>query len=497
MRLSRLFWVGGAAVAYGLLVYWVSTANSSPAFLNVRFAVLQSLLLVGSAQWWVNPLRGSYYDYTSPLALVSVWTFVFFGLGSVPVWAEPSLRPVTGNPGAIEHFPAVLAPVVTGIFVWDWVYRTVHRKAVPIPQRSVRTDGLGPNIKALFLFWVLVALLGYAYLAVRYTPVGLGFAAVGADQADALATSFDQALNQIIVELILFSWALCVVVVIRARRTRWRWTGMAGALAMLVLVVSTLSRRRVLIAGLILLGLVLYLKRPSRARFRSLLLRVAGAVVVLGMLVSGLRVGYGLIEGGKREFGTTPGGLIDAARLLESNPQSVRAGVGQISQYTLAGRLAGLDLLAGVQESRSELGVSFLRGKVNLLAATKVVPSFVWPDKPTRDPKSMSREHLSLPDLDHVNTVVSSAYLDFGALGVVAGFALFALLMSGVEAVIWHQSFGTVLYFGTLIYPANYETYVLSHPLLWLRFVLLVGVVSYVVLGIASALRTMRSQEDF
>lgn len=485
---QRILSVLACSLLYGLLILWLSTGSGhSSSGDRIVFAALQSLLLIACFQWWMRPIAGRHHDYLCPLTLVSVWTFVFFGPGSVPAYVERSFQLGLGNPGAVEHFPHVLVPVVAGAFVWDWSYRAVHRCFVR-PSSSSLNVRLTPEVKALLVFWVGVSLVVYTYLTSNYTQLGLGFAPTGNRVAGSLGGDLDTALNQIFAKIVLFSWALSVYVALVARDRTWRWAGIAGVAAMGLLLMSTLSRRRLLIAGLALLGLYLYLHRPTGRRARRILVLTGIAVLMGGVLVTGLRVIRTVGSQGGSLKSTTPASLLAASQRVEfGDPRVLDAGE-KITRYSLTHRLAGLDLLAGARAAREELGVSSIGGRHNSLAALQAVPRAVWPAKPDVSPKRLAREHYSLPDLDHLNTVVSSAYLDWGATGVVLGFVAFALLMGAVEAFIWRLDYAPILYFGTLIFPANVESYVVLQPLLWLRFVVLVGLISLLVLAGVRAL---------
>lgn len=486
LRLDRTLVVLAAALAYGLCVLWLALGAGHDLNGIITFSTLQALLLIGCFQWWFFPMEGRYHDYLCPLTLISLWTFVFFGPGSVPAYVDRPIQLGLGNPGAVEYFPMVLAPVVAGIFLWDWSYRFVHDHAVPCsssqPSRRVT---FGPDIKILLLFWVVTSVVGYVYLASRYSQSGVGFvgAGIGSTRTQ-LDNPLDTALNQILWYVVFFAWTISVFVVLTARQKSWKTIGVLGAAVTGLLILSTLSRRRILIAGLTFLGLYLYQRRPSGKQLRTFTLKVGSVVLLVGLLVTGLKVVRGLGGEAGDNQGSSFGSIASSSRQIELEAPAFRDAAVVMIRYSVGYRLAGLDLLAGTYESRSESGTPLMEGHQNLLAASKALPQFLWPEgQPEDQPKELARKHFSLPDLDHLNTFVSAAYMDFGGLGVSVGFVLFAVLMALVEGLIWHQRLGVILYFGTLSFPADYETYMLLQPLLWLRFLLLVGILSFVVLA--------------
>lgn len=459
-----------AWLAFGLGVggFFLLFSAQGIAF-SLQYSAGLILLTMLCFRWLTNPVHPGILGFFSPHGIVLVNSFVYFGLGPLPRIAFPEAR-IIGyfNLGAEEYYIPALLLCLAGLLVFDQTYRWTCRK---LSLERVIAEGLerfySPSgrrwLPRLSFFWYFVCLAVFGYMTRSYVMHSFNFAGV------------EGAIENIFLQggpwLLGTAWIMLSLLFARPA-SRFSPKLILPLFVFLLPVVLAYENRRIIIYCLVISFAVYYLY-PRR----SIMLKTAvwGLLLIIG--------GFLLITTAKHLTRTDPSlqrhimeerNIFRRARLIVTSPGFFE--IEQVDTHlrqSMVVRFNALDWPAALMEAHYNSGVSFLGGVHNLEAAAAVVPRVIWPGKPPMELASTVNRHFELAWFDQLVTVLGSTYADWGAGGVIAGFAFLGAALALALRLIFLRRDGLIVYLGSLLPLMFFESYLMRYILLWFRWVLI------------------------
>lgn len=445
---------------------------------SLTFSVLLGLLTMVCFRWWTNPLYNNIYDYFSPLAIISTFGFVYMGVGNImPFLDHESMR--FGNSGADEYYIPPLFASLIGVILFDVAYRltSAHQKEREKnhPLSRLGIENLSDfRIKVNAITWYIIGFLVFEYMSAKYVKYGMSYMGVAGEIDNILANAGPGFLYA--------SWCALSLLMFTAKSTYSRWLYGIAALSLMPILFAFSSRNMAIIV-VIISGVSYLATRPDRGISSKTVMTIAIALVTLFVLITGVKSAYYrdsslqaviLSEHNLRGRFTA---TLDSKVFL--NLSAINDQINGDSSY----RIAGLDFPAAIEKAHSEQDIPYMLGYHNLVAVTQTIPRIVWPGKFVDEPKSVITDHFGLESIviDQLPTLIGSAYADGGLWGVLIGMPLLAIILCLMQSWIWGFKEGFILYMASMSYLACYETYLLSNPLMALRFAVIMIAINFII----------------
>ena len=475
---KRLFTVLASSLVVAALSVIPPVVQGRDCVSILLFASLEAILGVSAFRWWYHPLYRTSYNYFSPLALVNTLGYLYAGPGNTfSLAGRDDLYGV--NEGVSNVFIFPLIAVVLGTVVFDVAYRCMSRQMTPTPtypmcaiERVLRNRAA---VRPYLIVWIAVVVGINAYLGSKYLLTR-------ASSVDGV--ELDNILSQSRVALLMMGWA-AISVLFGISKSRVAKAVSCLLFALLIPYVITLLSRQFCIRFLVctLFVVVAVKGRTGNVPIRSIAL-ISAAAVLSFIAISSFRYDLGY---GRTAVEARTGTL---AQEVLGGSLDIRA-AGKFLREFNQGRLAGLEFVSAIENSRHTQNLPWMFGYHNWLVMARSVPRLLWAGKPQTDPEVAINRHYGLEDVDQLSLPFSSAYADGGVVGVVIGFAILGVSMCFIQHWVWRLENGFLLYMGSMSVLLNYEAYLLEYPLAWIRCLLVLVLVDASVRAVTKPVRLM------
>lgn len=423
------------------------------------------LLGIAAFKWFYFPVYRSYYNCTSPLAIVSVLAYIYGGPGNCL-----SLSIGNGIYGNIADWDNFLFPMIAaliGVYMFDAAYRktsqlTEETGSYPLGGVDSAKWQLSAPLVLYASLWVALVVAVNIYLGARYSL---------ANQGSLNGPELDNALYQSRLELLAMAWGTVAGAANKAKgrlKTTATWLLLIPLLPYLMVFLSRQYAIRVIATSVIA---YILMSRANRISFKTLgvWLGCAGlSFLVLSNFRSDLmlgRTGYNreILQRNSKDTSTKD---IGAGIFTEGIDLSATSAF--LTSYNL-NRMSGLEFATAIESAHQSSNIPWMFGYHNWLVLARGVPRVIWPGKPDVDPKSAISQHFGFPDVDHLSLPFSSGYADGGIVGVAVGFAIMGVSLCLLQHWVWGMKNGLMIYLGSTVLLMNFEQYVLEYPVHWLR----------------------------
>ena len=447
------------------------------------FSVLLGVLTFVCFMWWAEPLYNNPYDYFSPLAVFQSLSFIYMGVGNIIAFCDHEGMRGGGNPGADEYYNVILIAAIVGLIVFDYVYRLISSRlderviGYPMDRANIESYPL-IFIRLNATLWYGIGFLVFAYMNSKYIKTGMVYARVEGE--------VDNILNLASPGLFFAAWATLSLLLFMDKKMRYKLVYWFALFSLLPILFSHASRTAALFA--IGLSCVCYIiANPGRGISFKIVAIVSILFPAAYIALTGVKLALNY-DVDLREYIMNRYGMHERFDAILRSPvflSTVYLETGEALNYAREDstiRVAGLEYPAAMQKAHSEDNVPYMFGEHNLVAAGMTVPRVIWPGKPIYDPKWFIDDHYNLWAVDdQLPTPIGSAFADGGMLGVLVGLPLLAIVLCLLQHWIWGLRDGLYIYLGSLGILAHYETHLASIPLNWLRLIVIIIAINYVV----------------
>lgn len=445
---------------------------------SLVFSILLGLLTVACFRWWTRPAYNNLYDYFSPLAILSTLSFVYMGIGNIMPFIDHELMRYS-NPDADKYYILPLLASLFGVILFDVSYRltSVHMKererSHPLNQLSIENLS-GFRIKVNAVTWYVVGMLVFEYMSAKYVKFGISYMNVTAE--------IDNILNHAALGFFYASWCALSLLLFTTKSMSSRLI-YGTAISSLFPVLFSYSSRSVAIIAAVISGICFLVTRPNREISLKSAIAIAAAVVTFFVILTGVKTAY-YKDDSLQEAMISEHNL--RGRFVTTLGADGFLSTREISDYIRndsSYRIAGLEFPAAIERAHNKHGIAYMFGYHNLIAVSQTIPRIIWPGKLVDDPESVVVDHFGLGGVmgDQMSTLIGSAYADGGLLGVLIGMPLIAIVLCLMQGWVWSLEGGFIIYLANMNYLANFETFLLSNPLMSLRFILIMVVVNFAV----------------
>lgn len=450
--------------------------------LSLQYSVGMAILTVLCFRWWSNPVHSGILAYLSPHTIILVHSFFYFGPGSLPRMAFPRAEMIgLHNIGADEYYLPTLFLAISGLLVFDLVYRKTSLKLQAEARVREGIDHFNSPEMQSFLpvisvFWYCVCLGVFVYMTRSYVLHSYVFKGVQG--------AIDNIFFQSGYWLVGTAWIMMSVLLFKPGSVLAK-ISIGGLLGFLLPIIFAYQNRRLIVYCLAVTALMylVYSKKPPRLKVVcwSALLALVAFFLMTSVKYTATTDPFlrRYVKEDRNLFRRTRK-IIFSSQFLDTGPVKGMLVTG------IFNRLNGLDWAAAIMGGRVNLGVPFLWGKHNLPAAAIIIPRVIWPGKPIPDIEGVVNRHFELAYFDQLATILGSAYADGGVFGVILSFAFLGGVFPLAVWFVFQRKDGMIVYLGSLLPLLSFETYVLRYPFEWFRWVLILMVMNSAVMSIRS-----------
>ncbi len=474
---KRRMIVGWSALALGSTSFFLLVLVRDMS-LAIQFSFGIVILTSICFRWWTNPVHPGILGYISPLTVVMVFSFLYLGLGSMPMLVSSyRISYLNYNLGSEEFYLPMLFVALAGLISFDLVYRKLSQlTAVNESYDSSLRHFYSPEIQRFLpvsaVFWYSVCLAVFIYMSRTYLMYTFLFVGVESEVDNIFLQGGDSLLGTV--------WILMSLYLFRPGGKTVKIV-IFLMLVTLIPIIFGYQNRRIIVYSLLMTVVAYFFFKERIVRLKVVVWSVA---IVLGAFVIMSSVKYAVsTDASLNRKIKEDRNLISRAVATVKSPQFLNFNIlGSMLVYSFSSRLNGLDWAASMMEAHVNSGIPFMMGRHNLLCAAKIVPRVIWPGKPTGPIEVAVVRHFELAYFDQLGSILGSAYADGGIIGVILGFGFLGFFFPLALKLIFMRQDGIIIYMGAMVPLLSFENFLLRYPFYWLRWVLVLMVVNSVIL---------------
>lgn len=415
------------------------------------------------------------FGYCSPHTIILLNGLIFYGLGNL----FPLILPdqVMINYGAIDFYLPVLVLYIAGLIVFDLVYRVVVKWLsldVRIKQRM--EDFFSTDIQEALPFYTVLSYIVcwglFIHLTGEYMLSPFKFSGATSETANIMART-----SYLVMSM---AWSLMGIIFFREKSALSRTLVIAGFISFTPIFFAFQSRR--LLVFLVFILLIIYVfYHWEKLRLKWFVL--GGALLLLVFLVISMVKMTFIRDPSIKRYLTEDKNIFSRAeKILQSEEFGQWDNLRFLLLLNARKRIAGLDFPAAIMDAHINSGIPFIYGRQNLLGAAKIIPRVLWPGKPKGGVEGVAVRHYELSQRDQLSTLFTSAYADWGIIGVIGGGAFLALFFGVALRLILIRQDGILVYLLSLyVLLSKFQGTMLMSALFWLRWVFIIMIINTIV----------------
>jgi hypothetical protein len=469
--------VGWFAFGLATFSFFLLVLTRDPS-LALQFSLGIAILTAICFRWWTNPVHPGILGYISPHTVIMVSSFVYLGLGSMPMLASSYRVPYLNyNLGSEEFYLPMLFVALAGLIAFDLVYRKLSQMAAlnesyDLCLRRFYSPEIQGFLPVSVVFWYSVCMAVFLYMTRTYLMRTYWFVGVEGEMDNIFLQGGDSLLGTV--------WILMSLYLFRPGKKSVKILNLL-LLTTLIPIVFGYQNRRIIVYSLLMTVVSYFFFKEKFVRLKVI---VWSVILVLGAFVIMSSVKYASItDASLKRYIQEDRNIFSRAVKTVQSPEFLNFNIlGRMLMESFSNRLNGLDWAASMMGAHVNSGIPFMMGEHNLLCASRIIPRAFWANKPTTPIETTVVQHFELAYFDNLGSMLGSAYADGGIAGVILGFGFLGFFFPLALKLIFMRRDGIIIYMGAMVPLLSFENYLFRYPFYWLRWVLVLMVVNSVIL---------------